>query len=147
MRLALACYQAQFNNKHKFDDIIFEHQQDTAYPHTVHVEWLFDKLLYSSSGRGGLFSGHGLWPGVGTRFIRLADIDPEKWNIHECQATDEQIKTLYDICQARVGKPYDWPGVIGKPLPLNIQFDWAVYCNEEILITGVMVFNFYLDVL
>ncbi len=144
MRLGLARYQVQFD-KHRFENIIFEHQQDTPDPHTTHVEWIFylnDRtVLYSSSGRGGFFSGHGLWPGVGTRFINLSDIEPRKWKIDECQATDDQIQTLYDICLARIGKPYDWLGVIGKALPFNIQLDQAVYCNEEILITGAMIFE------
>ena len=143
MKLGLARYQVQFD-KHKFEKIIFEHQQHTPDPFTTHVEWIFylDKVvLYSSSGRGGLFSGHGLWPGVGTRFINFSDIEPHKWKIHDCQATDDEIKTLYDICAARLGKPYDWLGVIGKALPLNIQLDKAVYCNEELLITGAMIFK------
>jgi len=129
----LMLFQNQPNDGHKFDNIIYQAQKrfGDPDPESVHVELRnTGGSMFSSSGRGGLFSGHGLWPGVGTRFEDSSIINPEKWKIYPMDVTQVEEVAIFRWCRKKLGRAYDWLGIIGQPLPGNIQFDIMWYCSE-----------------
>ena len=128
----LMLYQNQLGDDHKFDDWIYQAQKrfKDPDPWSVHME-LGDKTkMFSSSGRGGLFAGHGLWPGVGTRFADRTIIDPEKWKIYPMNITEVEELAIWHWFLTQRLKRYDWTGIIGQPFPGNIQLFWMWYCSE-----------------
>ncbi len=122
------------HDKHRFDNVIYKYQKRSSDPDpkSIHAELLFwDGAMYSSSGRGGLFAGHGLWPGVGTRFIKYSDIEPHKWRFHNLDITEQEEDRIRFNCEDQKSMRYDWLGIIGQPLPFNVQSPWAAYCSEK----------------
>jgi len=100
-------------------------------PESVHTEILFsDRKMFSSSGRGGLFAGHGLWPGIGTRFINFSDIEPDKWKFYPLLISEADENAIHHNCDIMQKMAYDWPGIVGQPLPFNIQLWFMAYCSE-----------------
>jgi hypothetical protein len=131
-KMKLALFQRQ-DDDHKFDDVIwkFQKKMKDPDPESVHMELLFDDgAMFSSSGRGGMFAGHGLWPGIGTRFIHINDIEANKWKFYDLNITAEQEKRIRINCEKRKPMRYDWLGIIGQPLPFNLHSPWAAYCSE-----------------
>ncbi len=128
-----ALFQVQLDDDHHFDDVIYKFQKkmDDPDPESVHFELLFeDGAMFSSSGRGGLFAGWGLWPGVGTRWIHSNELDPIKWKVYHLNFSKQEEAKLRRNCERRKPMRYDWLGIIGQPLPGNIQWPWAGYCSE-----------------
>ncbi len=134
LHVVLMMYQNQPNDSHRFDDWIktFQERMKDPDPQSTHVEWGFvqQRMMFSSSGRGGLFSGHGLIPGVGTRFEDMSRIDPEKWKLFATNITELEATLMFNEAEELVGRLYDWLGILGHALPWNIQFNWADYCSE-----------------
>lgn len=134
LHVVLMLYQDQPNDKYKFDGRIrkFQERMKDPDPESVHVEWGFvqQKMMFSSSGRGGLFSGHGLWLGVGTRFEDMSRIDPEKWKIFATNITKTESIMMYRMAERLAGKRYDWLGIIGQPFKINIHGKKSWYCSE-----------------
>ena len=128
----LMLYQNQLGDDHKVDDLIYQAQKwfKDLDPWSVHMEIGDKDRMFSSSGRGGLFAGHGLWPGVGTRFEDRSIIDPEKWEIYPMDVTEVEEAGVFRWFETQIGKRYDWTGIIGQPLPGNIQLGWMWYCSE-----------------
>jgi len=131
--MELGLFQNQPGDKYKFDDLTCWYQKRSGDPdpESIHGELIFrDGAMYSSSGRGGLFAGHGLWPGVGTRFIHLRDIEPHKWKRYPLLISRKKEDQIREDCESQKPLAYDWLGILGQPLPGNIQWPWAVYCTE-----------------
>jgi hypothetical protein len=131
--MELLRYQNQPNDSHKFDDLIFKFQEwkKDPDPETTHIELGFsDGSMFSSSGRGGFFAGHGFLPGVGTRFEDSSIIDPGKWRIDRINCTQVEEVAIMRWCKKQLYKAYDWIGIVGQPLPGNIQLGWMWYCSE-----------------
>ena len=131
--MQIAQFINQPGDKYTFENTIQKYQEKAGdpRPEEIHTELLFsDRAMFSSSGRGGLFAGYGLWPGIGTRFIKFDDIEPDKWRFYPLliSATDEA--GIRHDCESMKPKPYDWLGIIGQPVPGNIQLSWADYCSE-----------------
>lgn len=128
-----ALFQVQLDDDHNFDNRIYEFQikKKDPDPESIHFELLFrDGAMYSSSGRGGLFSGHGLWPGIGTRWINIDEIERHKWEIYPLEISYIEEDQIRRNCERRKPQAYDWLGIFGQPLPGNIQWPWAAYCTE-----------------
>ena len=131
--MKLAQFQVQLNDDHKFDDTIFKFQKHIGDPdpESIHTELLFDDgKMFSSSGRGGFFAGHGLWPGVGTRFIDCSSIEPHKWKMYPLIISEVDESLIRASCEVLKPMAYDWLGIIGQPLPFNIQLGFMAYCSE-----------------
>lgn len=131
--MKLAQFKVQLYDKHKYDNVIYKFQKRLGDPdpESIHTELLFDDgAMFSSSGRGGFFSGHGLWPGIGTRFIDYKDIEPEKWRLYHLDIPPETESLIRASCEVLKPRAYDWLGIIGQPLPFNIQLGWMAYCSE-----------------
>ena len=136
--IQLAQYKVQLGDSHRFDDIIYHYQKHKGdkRPYEIHTELLFsDDMLFSSSGRGN----KGLWPGVGTRYIRLDSLDKLKWNFYPLNVSDKDEIAIRDSCDVLLGYRYDWLGILGMGLPFAIQSPWAYFCSE--LCNHVLVVN------
>ncbi len=120
-------FKNQPNDKHHFESLIYNYQRFKGLPNPehIHMELDFGVEMFSSTGRGK----HGIWPGKGTRFAPSIR-DAGKWNEYPLLITKKKEIELYNECQKLVGKWYDWLGIIGQPLPFNIQLDWMYYCSE-----------------
>lgn len=134
LHVVAALFQDQPDDGYGFDDKImrFQWRMKDPDPKSIHFEW-FDikkQRMFSSSGRGGLFSGHGLWPGVGTRFERIDRIDPEKWKLFATNITELEATLMFGEAEELIGRPYDWLGIIGQRSRFNLQFNFADYCSE-----------------
>ena len=131
--MKLAQFQRQKDDGHKFDDRIYQYQKlvGDPDPESVHTELLFsDGAMFSSSGRGGLFAGHGLWPGIGTRFISINDIEIAKWQMYELMISRADEEFIRHGCEILQPMAYDWLGIVGQPFPGNLQLPWMAYCSE-----------------
>lgn len=123
----LVAFKNQLDDKHHFESLIYNYQRFKKLPNPehIHIEWDFGETMFSSSGRGW----RGIVPGVGTRFVPSIR-DAGKWDTYPLLITPEKEIELYDSCQEIVGSFYDWLGIIGQPLPGNIQLGWMWYCSE-----------------
>lgn len=122
-----------------FENVIYKYQKlaKDPRPEEIHTEWLFgDGKMFSSSGRGGLFAGHGLWPGIGTRYINYSRIELPKWKIYRTNISEKEEKQIRANCDRILGLRYDWLGIIGQPL--SIQAWWMWYCSESINHTAAL---------
>ncbi len=124
--------QNQPGDKYYFESAIqrFQEWKGDPDPDSIHIELASDKWMFSSSGRGGIFAGHGLWPGEGTRVKDRYIIEPKKWDIYHLNITEVEENATWNWCLDQVGKAYDWTGIIGQPFPGNIQLGWMWYCSE-----------------
>ena len=124
---------AQFMNqpdKYKKDSYIYKFQKrkGDAHPEQIHTELCFDnKILFSSSGRGGLF-------GVGTRFINHIDIETYKWRFYPLTIDPKLEDTILMWCRFYNGLPYDFLGILDQGLPkwLSFQNERFFYCSEVV---------------
>ena len=125
--VSLVAFKRQVDGKYRFDDLIYNYQRFRKLPNPehIHVEWDFGETMFSSTARGK----NGIWPGKGTRFAPSIR-DAGKWDTYPLLIAPEKETELYDSCMEIVGKKYDWTGIIGQPLPGNIQLGWMWYCSE-----------------
>lgn len=135
----------QLDDKYKFSHSIYRHQKRCGDPNPehIHAELGKDGQMFSSSGRGGGILGEGI------RFKPI-DIDFEKWDIYPLLITKEQEDGLWGYFHKLMRKRkfsiffgwYDWLGIIGMPLPGNIQLGFWYYCIE-ILNCGLRALNIF----
>lgn len=131
----------QPGDKHPHESLIqkFQEWKGDPDPQHIHMELANKDKMFSSSGHGGIFSGHGLWPGEGTRFKNRSIIEPGKWDIYPMNITQVEEVAIMRWFKKQLGRWYDWTGIIGQPFPGNIQLGWMWYCSE---ITHRAVYKF-----
>ena len=91
-----------------------------------HVEFVFsDGLFFSSSGLDG-----------GVRFKRI-NLNPEHWRFYEMPVSSEEEYSLRLWCKTKVGKKYDWLGVLGFLPSFPTTRDQGRWFCSEIVTAGL----------
>ena len=84
-----------------------------------HCEILFENgLMFSADG----------WDSKGVRYT--SQFNPENWEVVTITLDDYKVKYLKMWCDDRVGKGYDWTGVLRFVVPILPQLDEKWFCSE-----------------
>ena len=84
-----------------------------------HIEMIFeDGRSYSSS-----------WQDGGTRFKDIRYSNKHKWDIVEYQVDDYEYSRILEFCLTKLGRKYDWTGVLSFMLPFH-QDRNRYFCTE-----------------
>lgn len=90
-----------------------------------HVEFIFsDGMSFSISGREGI-----------GRFKEI-DYNLDHWKIIDIKCTEEQEKTMRDLCILCEGAEYDWIGAFFSITPICIQRPNKYFCSE--IVTNIL---------